>query len=523
MERGDTADELDALLARARTHRAEGEVATAWALCAEVARRARAEGDVDHLVEAALLLPRPSDLPTRGRVHAVAREALGKVAPDDPRRGRLEAQVAATRDPHVPAPGRAEPADLADPEVAFLRIQARVADLQHPAHVEERLALGDRALALGVAAGVEEYEAWGRRWRMDVAAELGRPLELATERSAVTPVAARLGPEWRSWLLLTRAASRLLEGGFDEAAAFCDEARDVGGPGSEAAFFHLVFATEQAVWTGRDAARLADEVAAILEGLPFLARGWLAESRLVAGDVEVARHVWNGIRSRVLSMPHDAPEWLIAATGHGALCEAFADVEVADQLHAILLPFADRCSAAVAHAPNYGPVALTLGRLALVSGRVEQARGHLEAALATATGLQALPHVALAHLTLARTYSTGSRARAEHASVAAGLARSLGAARLLASAEALLDAPPGDPRITPREAEVAALVAEGLTNGTIARRLVLSERTVENHVAHVLHKLDLTGRSSLAVWAREHLAGHPTPGSGTSTPDRVDG
>jgi DNA-binding NarL/FixJ family response regulator len=45
--------------------------------------------------------------------------------------------------------------------------------------------------------------------------------------------------------------------------------------------------------------------------------------------------------------------------------------------------------------------------------------------------------------------------------------------------------------LTEREREVLALMAEGLTNNAIARRLVLTERTVEGHVRSVLMKLDL--------------------------------
>ena len=45
--------------------------------------------------------------------------------------------------------------------------------------------------------------------------------------------------------------------------------------------------------------------------------------------------------------------------------------------------------------------------------------------------------------------------------------------------------------LTEREREVLSLMAEGLTNGAIAERLVLTERTVESHVRSVLMKLDL--------------------------------
>ena len=59
-------------------------------------------------------------------------------------------------------------------------------------------------------------------------------------------------------------------------------------------------------------------------------------------------------------------------------------------------------------------------------------------------------------------------------------------------------------RISRREREVAVLVAAGLTNAEIARRLTLVEGTVANHVEHILRKLGLRGRTQIAVWAVEH-------------------
>ncbi len=59
-------------------------------------------------------------------------------------------------------------------------------------------------------------------------------------------------------------------------------------------------------------------------------------------------------------------------------------------------------------------------------------------------------------------------------------------------------------RISRREREVAVLIAMGLTNGEIARRLVLVEGTVANHVEHILRKLKLRSRTQVATWAVQH-------------------
>jgi DNA-binding NarL/FixJ family response regulator len=62
--------------------------------------------------------------------------------------------------------------------------------------------------------------------------------------------------------------------------------------------------------------------------------------------------------------------------------------------------------------------------------------------------------------------------------------------------------------LTRREVDVVRLVAEGLSNQQIARRLVLSEATVKTHLNHVLSKLDVDGRPGLVAWAwRQGLAG----------------
>jgi non-specific serine/threonine protein kinase len=51
-----------------------------------------------------------------------------------------------------------------------------------------------------------------------------------------------------------------------------------------------------------------------------------------------------------------------------------------------------------------------------------------------------------------------------------------------------------------REREVAQLVARGMSNKEIAERLFLSERTVDNHVHHILDKLGFDSRVQVATW-----------------------
>ena len=62
---------------------------------------------------------------------------------------------------------------------------------------------------------------------------------------------------------------------------------------------------------------------------------------------------------------------------------------------------------------------------------------------------------------------------------------------------------PAAPRLTERETEVLRLVAKGLSYKQIAERLVLSHRTVQNHVQNTLGKLQLHNRVELVRYAIE--------------------
>ncbi len=61
------------------------------------------------------------------------------------------------------------------------------------------------------------------------------------------------------------------------------------------------------------------------------------------------------------------------------------------------------------------------------------------------------------------------------------------------------------PTLTRREEEVANLVAAGLSNKEVATKLVISIRTAEAHVEHILSKLNFTSRSQIGAWLNNHV------------------
>jgi ATP/maltotriose-dependent transcriptional regulator MalT len=121
-------------------------------------------------------------------------------------------------------------------------------------------------------------------------------------------------------------------------------------------------------------------------------------------------------------------------------------------------------------------VRLDLAATLNASGRHDRARREIDAALASFQELGA----------------DGESTRAE------AMLGKLRRARATLPAEAA-DSPLGE--LSRRELEVLGLVAEGLTNHDIAERLVLSEHTVNRHVANILRKLGLPSRAAAASLA----------------------
>jgi len=154
-----------------------------------------------------------------------------------------------------------------------------------------------------------------------------------------------------------------------------------------------------------------------------------------------------------------------------------------------------------------GPVAHFLGIVDRMHGAATAAVAHANSATTVATKGGFGPWAARSRLALAEALaldgSVGRRRAPREANLALEAAMQLGMRGLVARASGLADRLSSSRRLSSREAEIAGLIASGASNRQIADRLVLSERTVETHVQHVLEKLDFQSRTQVAAWAVE--------------------
>jgi non-specific serine/threonine protein kinase len=110
---------------------------------------------------------------------------------------------------------------------------------------------------------------------------------------------------------------------------------------------------------------------------------------------------------------------------------------------------------------------------------------------------------ALSLETAGAAWARGARL-SEQEAVLLALSSSLQFPSPLTSPSALVGEGRGGGLLTPRELEIAALVAAGLSNKQMALRLKISERTADAHVEHIRTKLDVHSRAQIAAWATQN-------------------
>ena len=209
-----------------------------------------------------------------------------------------------------------------------------------------------------------------------------------------------------------------------------------------------------------------------------------AEEAAAGSEVAVAQHL-------------EALSWLAAACGHGRRTARLQGA--ADRI------WQRRAARPGEHAPGFGFPRLRAER-DLAAGRARNVLGAAGYASEHAAGAALSTAAAVACALLPLTEGAGGSGG--HGGAGPGLpaphgpalAGRTGPARLAERRERW-------DLLTAREREVAALIAGGLTNKDIAARLVVSKRTVDAHVEHILGKLAFSSRlqvAALAVEQRRH-------------------
>jgi LuxR family maltose regulon positive regulatory protein len=281
-------------------------------------------------------------------------------------------------------------------------------------------------------------------------------------------------------------------------------------------------AAERPSWSGLAIVRLADlrrrqgrfaETEELLQRAErnALAPVVMAELALDRGDARTASDLLEPVLRR---LPAQNPTLRAAPLEVMVRAKAAAgEIEAASAHLAELRGVAD----SVGTRPLRASLSLCEGLVAAAAGEQEEARERLEDAVDLFAGSGASFELARARLELARVLASLGREEAAVREATLALRRldEIAAAAEAARARELLTslgAPPRartaprDQLLTPRELEVLRLVSEGLTDGEIAARLVLSKHTVHRHVQKTYAKLGCSSRASAVAKAnRLHL------------------
>ncbi|WP_169743368.1 helix-turn-helix domain-containing protein [Knoellia sinensis] len=491
---------------------AAGDLGTARAAVQAAMGVARTSGSAALLADAASTLEPLGESSWDGDVYQWCAEALAAPALDGATRVRLlarqtQAAVYCGRwTEALAASGQAlRGADvLGDASLLIEALTARQLATSGPDDIDELLRLADRMADLGTSTGRADVEMWACLWRIDALWFLGDLAAIEVESSRLESCVGRIPGGASRWHLLgARAALALARADFTEAERLHAEVIEIleqlGHPAVHGAWVsfrtllghHVGHSNEllgPAVWDFGTDPR------------------WALGTRLIRAFVLVdcdrteeaaalyqrcgAPQGWDLPRTGVLLV------WAIAS-------RVAAAVGAADDVRyfrARLERHRGRYVVAGGGATAcMGPVELAVGACARALGDWTAAEQDLRraSALCHEGGVPGLRVEADCLLAEALDGSGDPVAAAVVAREALPLARTLG---MVPWARRLEQLAVRDDPLSPRERQIAGLVADGLSNREIAARLVISERTAQNHVQHILGKLGFVNRAQIAAW-----------------------
>ena len=521
------------LLSAARGRFLSGELERAAALCEDAARLARSADDATLVGEAALVMEGVGDPAVSTLIAGLCRDALAMLPDDEVRmRSRLLGQLTTALvylDDFEPldrvSREALEGAERAgDDDTIAAALRARHIACSDADGLGERVAIAERLLAMSVRSHRIVDEMWARLWNFDAALQRGLVDDCDREIAAIDRIATRIKQPLVAWHVeRCRVAVAHARGDFDAARHAADEgdrfARAAGGlarPRRQMQYIIL------AVSTGDDLPEAAfasltkrPEDNALPPTAVLIGLQTMALALVFRGETQRAAAIYEDIPApeRWSVMP---PAAFIALSHHAALAGLLGLREDSAALYRRIQPYADLFVTAGAGAVAcFGSAEFQLGVLSRAMARTDTAVKHLERAVERNEQAGMRPAAAESRYQLALTL----QARARSGDVAAALplvsasleaADALGMRPLATRATALRDSLRAGTRqarvLTPREVEIARMVAEGLTSREIAEAMHISSRTADNHVQHILDKLDLRSRNQIAAWVARSAA-----------------
>jgi DNA-binding CsgD family transcriptional regulator len=507
-------DLLQLLFEAADADRCAGLVSSARVRYERAAQIARQLEDRPALIRAALGIG--SAVVTAGRVDwdlAALLEEAAKIATSQADRARLESRLAIelywyeggepSRAQSLVALRTAERSN--DPAALGVALHARQFTLRSREHLDERIDIGERLLALAHTDRHGELAFQGAVW---LAADVMRAGDLTRFRGLaelLQAAAARSHFPLQRWYATVMAAQLAsVEGRVEKAYELAEGAAVLGarlGLDIAAAYRLGQLCVLHREREGLHS--LIPDIEEVSARLPYFVtiRGFAALAAATTGHCDAAAWEINRVSGNGFdAIPRDSL-WVATIalfTEAAAICGS----PHTGQLAELLAPH--RGTFVVQGIPCcWGSVDRFLGRAAIALSDWDAATSALADAADMEAKLAAPLFVARTTLDQARlAAAVGKRDNARRlATQVRAVADRLGLAALSREAVQLLATPNDQSGLSRREREVLGLLSGGATNKEIAARLVISLNTVERHLANIYTKLGVRGRAEAAAYA----------------------